>query len=171
MQTFYYIKFRDPGNRQELFKIGICSTSVAERWGRQNGSQFEEIESLLAEGRKLKKHNTPMEVLLIDSWSFPSPLTGESSKAIEFEQWVKEKFKPYQAKHDVRWSRLKEFVRTGMSELFSQDLYECKDVTIFDDVRSLIHKQASAMGGILTSEKEAQRLQAYIGKERLARKS
>ena len=170
MQTFYYIKLRDPETCDELFKIGICSTSVAERWGRRNGSQFDEIEGLFSSRSRLKKYNTSMEVLLMDSWAFPAPTSTVDSQALAFEHWVKSTFKDYQAVKDIRWSRLKEFVRTGMSELFSKDLYECIDVTVFGDVRDYMDRRAKSFGGKLTSEKEAQKLIAYIGQEKLSRK-
>ena len=111
-----------------------------------------------------------MEVLLIDSWAFPAPTSTVDSQALAFEQWVKNTFKDYQAVKDIRWSRLKGFVRTGMSELFSKDLYECTEVTIRDDVRDFMNRRAKSFGGKLTSEKEAQKLQAYIGREKLSRK-
>ena len=89
VETCYYIKLRDQNTGDELFKIGICTTSVAERWGRVNGSQFDDSKYSLEYGSKTKKYKTPMEVLLIDSWSFPLSSSGELSKAYIFEQWVK----------------------------------------------------------------------------------
>ena len=169
MGTFYYIKLRDQESGEEFFKIGICTTSVAERWGRENGSQFDDEKYSIQFGSRTKKYNTALDVLLIDSWSFPDESPG-SSKAFDFEQWVKDVFKPYQATKEYRWSRLKEVVRTGMSELFSRDLYECTELIPTEDVREYIMQKALDMGGELTSEAEARKLVAYIGHEKLLRK-
>lgn len=170
MGTFYYIKLRDQIDGDELFKIGVCTTTVAERWGRENGTQFDDTKYSLEYGSKTKKYNTPMEVLLIDSWAFPFSSTGESLIAYEFEQTVKTLFKPYQAVKEYRWSYLTKVVRTGMSELFYKDIYECGEVIESYDVRAYLLNMALEMGGKLTSEREASKLVAYIGKEKLERK-